>query len=303
MSTAAPGWLPGGRLAWSPSYRAAILVRSIRKSTGRPGKGGIGRKAHDGGRRTDSIEPMADVTVDGDVLRGEPPAFGAEDAAAVAASLFGLHGTATPVGSERDQGFVIQRSRRAGRGPQDLQRERRPGGHRHGDGRGAPRVGGRPDPPRGGAAPAHRRGSGERPERVRDHGCGAGRARASRSCLCAHAGSRLDRSSGDRRARRLYEYGAIVARLGRAMRSFFHPSAGRVLLWDVHHAAAMRPMLDAIADPAHRRCSKACSIGSRRRCCRGGRRSARRSSTATSRWTTRSSTSAGASPASWTSAT
>ena len=51
---------------------------------------------------------MADVTVDGDVLRGKPPAFSAEDAAAVAASLFDLRGTATPVGSERDQGFVIR---------------------------------------------------------------------------------------------------------------------------------------------------------------------------------------------------
>jgi Ser/Thr protein kinase RdoA (MazF antagonist) len=36
-----------------------------------------------------------------------------------------------------------------------------------------------------------------------------------------------------------FDYGVIVARLGRAMRSFFHPSAGRVLLWDVHHAAAI----------------------------------------------------------------
>ena len=47
----------------------------------------------------------------------------------------------------------------------------------------------------------------------------------------------------------LYDYGAMVARLGRAMRSFFHPSAGRVLLWDVQHASSLRPMADAIDDP------------------------------------------------------
>ena len=49
----------------------------------------------------------------------------------------------------------------------------------------------------------------------------------------------------------LYDYGAMVARLGRAMRSFFHPSAGRVLLWDVQHASSLRPMADAIDDPVH----------------------------------------------------
>ena len=51
----------------------------------------------------------------------------------------------------------------------------------------------------------------------------------------------------------VYDYAATVARLARAMRSFLHPSAGRVLLWDVQHAAALRPMAAAIQDPRHRR--------------------------------------------------
>src|SRR6187399_854974 len=42
-----------------------------------------------------------------DVLRGQPPAFTPEEAAAIAAELFGLRGTASPLGSERDQGFMI----------------------------------------------------------------------------------------------------------------------------------------------------------------------------------------------------
>jgi len=42
-----------------------------------------------------------------DVLRGQPPAFTSEAAAALAAELFGLRGIASPLGSERDQGFLI----------------------------------------------------------------------------------------------------------------------------------------------------------------------------------------------------
>jgi 4-aminobutyrate aminotransferase-like enzyme/Ser/Thr protein kinase RdoA (MazF antagonist) len=48
------------------------------------------------------------------------------------------------------------------------------------------------------------------------------------------------------------DYARTVARLGRAMRAFFHPSAGRALLWDVQHASSLRPMADAIHDGAHR---------------------------------------------------
>ncbi len=46
-----------------------------------------------------------------DVLRGQPPAFTPEEAAALAAELFGLRGTASPLGSERDQGFMIHGAR------------------------------------------------------------------------------------------------------------------------------------------------------------------------------------------------
>src|SRR4029079_1495780 len=55
----------------------------------------------------DSITSMADITISGDVLRGEPPTFDAEAASELAARVFGLHGTASPLGSERDQGFMI----------------------------------------------------------------------------------------------------------------------------------------------------------------------------------------------------
>ena len=48
------------------------------------------------------------------------------------------------------------------------------------------------------------------------------------------------------------EIGRTTARLGRALRGFFHPAAGRVILWDIKHLDELRPHLDAVADPARR---------------------------------------------------
>ena len=50
----------------------------------------------------------------------------------------------------------------------------------------------------------------------------------------------------------LIAWGETAARLGRAMRGFFHPAAQRTMLWDVQHAARTRPMLPAISVPRHR---------------------------------------------------
>ena len=46
----------------------------------------------------------------------------------------------------------------------------------------------------------------------------------------------------------LHDYAACVARVGRALRGFFHPAAQQVLLWDVRHAARLRPLLPHIED-------------------------------------------------------
>ncbi|RKF14019.1 aminoglycoside phosphotransferase [Roseovarius spongiae] len=48
------------------------------------------------------------------------------------------------------------------------------------------------------------------------------------------------------------ELGALLARLARAMRGFFHPAAGHVLQWDIKQAHRLRPMLEAVADDALR---------------------------------------------------
>ncbi|MEX1172685.1 MAG: aminotransferase class III-fold pyridoxal phosphate-dependent enzyme [Chloroflexota bacterium] len=50
----------------------------------------------------------------------------------------------------------------------------------------------------------------------------------------------------------LVAWGETTARLGRALRGFFHPSAQRTMLWDVQHAALTRPMVRSIGDPGQR---------------------------------------------------
>jgi 4-aminobutyrate aminotransferase-like enzyme/Ser/Thr protein kinase RdoA (MazF antagonist) len=51
----------------------------------------------------------------------------------------------------------------------------------------------------------------------------------------------------------LVAWGATAARLGRALRGFFHPAARRTMLWDVQHASHTRSMVEVIRDPARRR--------------------------------------------------
>src|SRR5206468_7574918 len=53
--------------------------------------------------------------------------------------------------------------------------------------------------------------------------------------------------------RALFDYGATHARLNLALRGFFHPAAGRNLLWDLRRAAELRPLASAIADGSRRR--------------------------------------------------
>ena len=59
------------------------------------------------------------------------------------------------------------------------------------------------------------------------------------------AGPELDEAA-------LREIAAVHARLCLALRSFFHPAAGRELLWNLHAAPRLRPLLAEIADPTRR---------------------------------------------------
>src|SRR5438046_5214482 len=48
------------------------------------------------------------------VLEATPPSFSADDVARIAAELFGLDGTVTDLGSERDQTFLTEGSNGSG---------------------------------------------------------------------------------------------------------------------------------------------------------------------------------------------
>ncbi|HWG64527.1 MAG TPA: aminotransferase class III-fold pyridoxal phosphate-dependent enzyme [Streptosporangiaceae bacterium] len=41
----------------------------------------------------------------------------------------------------------------------------------------------------------------------------------------------------------IWHFGQVTARLGRALRGFFHPAADYEILWDITHAAKLRPLL------------------------------------------------------------
>ena len=194
---------------------------------------------------------MAGTETAGDVLRGEPPAFTPEAAAELAARWFGLVGDATRLGSERDQGFMIRAAdgpigvlkiSNASESPAVVDMETAAALHVLAV---DPTIPVSAPLPLAGADPADGPGSYATtvvgPE---------GAEHLVRACTYLPGTASIDplRLDGDA----LYDYGAMVARLGRAMRSFFHPSAGRVLLWDVQHASSLRPMADAIDAPVHR---------------------------------------------------
>jgi 4-aminobutyrate aminotransferase-like enzyme/Ser/Thr protein kinase RdoA (MazF antagonist) len=195
---------------------------------------------------------MADIAIPGDVLRGEPPAFGAEDAEQLAERIFGMQGSATPLGSERDQGFMITgaggpvgvlKISNASEDAAIVDMETEAALHVLAVDPGVPVAAPLPalgsDPPAGAGA---FRGVVQGP---------TGSQHLVRACAAMPGTASVDPLTIDAGA--LFDHGAMVARLARALRSFFHPSAGRVLLWDLHHAAALRPMADAIEHPDHRR--------------------------------------------------
>ncbi|MEP6757904.1 MAG: aminotransferase class III-fold pyridoxal phosphate-dependent enzyme [Actinomycetota bacterium] len=189
-------------------------------------------------------------TRDGDVLRGEPPAFGVEEAATLAADLFGLRGTASPLGSERDQGFLI-RGEHGPVGALKISNASEDLAIVHMETAAALHVLAA-DPSLPVSAPLPVRGAdpatGPKAFATRANGPG-GVEHLVRASTFMPGTASIDPLTLDGDA--LFAYGAMVARLARALRSFFDPSAGRVLLWDVQHALSLRPMTDAIEDPAH----------------------------------------------------
>jgi 4-aminobutyrate aminotransferase-like enzyme/Ser/Thr protein kinase RdoA (MazF antagonist) len=169
------------------------------------------------------------------VLESTPPRFTAGEVAAIATELFGLVGDAKDLGSERDQTFLV-----AGRG-----------------GEGVIKISNLGENP---ATLELEAAAIEHLVRV-DPGLPVARLLASGS-FEGPGGSHFVRLFERLRGRHggpeltddaVRDFGATHARLTLALRGFFHPAAGRELLWDLAHAARLRPLLAAIDDVRRRR--------------------------------------------------
>ncbi len=195
---------------------------------------------------------MEEATTGGavSVLEAAPPRFVAAEVAGIAEQLFGVSGEAVDLGSERDQTFLIDDGADGGvikisnvgelASVLDLETE------------GLLHIGltdpelpvARPRIARGaepGAGPIAYRPTTPGPDGL--HFVRMFERRRGRSIV---TGEGLD--DGAVRA-----YGATLARLAVALRGYFHPAAGRVLLWDTKHALDLRGHLPCIADSERRR--------------------------------------------------
>jgi 4-aminobutyrate aminotransferase-like enzyme/Ser/Thr protein kinase RdoA (MazF antagonist) len=165
------------------------------------------------------------------VLDSALPQFTADEAARIAADLFGLQGTASVLGSERDQAFLLDDGSRGGvlkisnprEDEAELDFEE--------------------------AAIAH--------VAAVDPELPVARPLAPRATFDGHQVRLFERRDGHKAGPELddaavREIAAVHARLCLALRSFFHPAAGRELLWNVLAAPQLRPLLDEIADPVRR---------------------------------------------------
>jgi len=191
----------------------------------------------------DDVPGEATASADGDVLRSAPPRFTPTEAAAIAADLFGVAGRATPLVSERDQNFRIAADDGRGwvlkvsnSGEREGVVEMETGVVRH-----VAAV----DPSLPVAVPhATRDGT---PWGTTGGADGARHLVRLLPLLRGRNGTATDLSRGAIR-----DFGAVSARLGRATRGYFHPLAGRPILWDVKHLPDLRPHLPLVADAGRR---------------------------------------------------
>jgi Ser/Thr protein kinase RdoA (MazF antagonist) len=188
------------------------------------------------------------------VLEAPAPAFSAERATELAREVFGVVGSAEPLGSERDQNFRIRPAPRSDRNDPgggsdpgyvlkisnqaeaaavlDLQQAALTHVAAVDPDLAVPRLCPALDGARSRSVP------------------GTDGARHSIWLLSYLPGHPL---SGVRQTPRLrHDLGGAIARLARALRGFFHPAAGRELMWDLKHASKLRPRLVEIPDRAGR---------------------------------------------------
>jgi 4-aminobutyrate aminotransferase-like enzyme/Ser/Thr protein kinase RdoA (MazF antagonist) len=178
-----------------------------------------------------------------DPLESAPPAFGAEAARQILRVTFGVAGSLTPLAGERDQNFrvdtadggrfLLKISNPADDGPAlDMQTA----AFRHIE---------RADP----ALPVMRSLLTISGEPWAEVSGPDGRAYPVRMFSFV-PGQHV--AATTLTAPALRAFGQVTARLGRALRGFFHPAADYQTLWDISHAPALRPLLTHVSDAARR---------------------------------------------------
>jgi 4-aminobutyrate aminotransferase-like enzyme/Ser/Thr protein kinase RdoA (MazF antagonist) len=166
------------------------------------------------------------------VLETQPPRFTSDEVALIAEEVFGVKGRAVDLGSERDATYLIDNDEggavlkisNLGEDAAVLELEQAAIEH-------VTRV----DPELPVARPLHERGS-----------YGGHYVR-----LFERLPGRTGDASLDEGA--VYDFAATHARVNLALRSFFHPAAGRELLWNIQNTPKLRPLLDSIEDIGRRR--------------------------------------------------
>ena len=185
------------------------------------------------------------------VLTADPPAFDEVQAVELARRAFGIEARgARNLGSERDQAFLlvdgalpqaVMKISNPAEDPEILDMEAL-----------VVRHAGRVDPELPIAAPLPRPDATDLddPLTYRVHIHDHGRDHWLRAYPVLHGHSRTDPSLMSDAA--LIAFGTTSARLGRALRGFFHRRSQRTMLWDMQHALRSRAFLSSVAD-AHTR--------------------------------------------------
>ncbi len=177
------------------------------------------------------------------VLLPPPPPCGVDDAIALGARFGVAAATARDLGSERDRAFLLLDTAGRALGVLKVSNSAEAVATLDMEEAAVTHIG-RVDPSLPVAVPLAPLGAGDGPRRVAwTSPLGSHWARCY-PVMPGHA--RSDPLALDDRA--LDAWGTTTARLGWAMRGFAHPSAIRVMPWDVQHALSTRPMLRHVAD-------------------------------------------------------
>lgn len=177
------------------------------------------------------------------VLTSAPPNFTVAQAEDLALRIFDISGTASPLGSERDQNFKVDAEER-GRFLLKLSNAAEDDAGVAYETEALLHIT-RTDPDLPVMEP-RRTSSGSYWERVPGE-AGATHLIRLFSFLGGRHASATEVDLGA-----VSDFGTTLARLGRALRGFFHPAAGRHLLWDERRAADLRPLVDHVTDGAQR---------------------------------------------------